>query len=330
LSKWLCGAPGQNMECPGFAIGQCQGGEADDCSGHDICPDQTWAAVQCSGDTDIGKGAPFWKYGHYGDHLTCGTTAVTGLCGSGTKSDCSGGSWFGIDCAANGVQVIPETCVWSYHGIHTDPGVYFTCPDDRPILTGACGSGSDTNCNGYFYASYCCAENATVKQVTGRWIAGPFSSGSQSVQLSFGTSSSHTTATTKQVGWAISETIKGGMTVGPSVAKESSSIAISASLSRSISSTDTKMFSQTMTTTYKTDLGAGLVWQWVYDSKFTHGSATTWGNALVATEGYYAPPCCLPGWFVNSKDPTGSCRKGTPDLCERHSSRRRHVSTVIV
>lgn len=308
---WKCGYYNTKMECDNFALGLCHSGTNPECSNSHGCGGKTYAAVQCSGDsTDVKKGASHWQFGSYGQHLSCASTtgsAATGACGGGMNPDCASGAYFGVDCSDNNVKVIEATCEWTYHGY----GTYFSCPSERPILAGSCSGGANPDCNGQYFATQCCSEHAGVKQVTGQWQAGRYSSGPQTITYSRGTTISHSTSTTATIGSEISTSVEAGCEVLGVGGKAT----ISSKISSSLATMDQDSFTQTKSSSYSTTVPAGQVWQWIYDSELTRGSATTLGQAIVSTKGTYDPPCCVPGQFADPKNPTGACHEGSPNLC---------------
>lgn len=300
------------MECDSFALGLCHSGTNPECSDKNGCGGDTYAAVECAGDTaDVRKGASHWLFGGYGEHLSCAGskgTAATGACGGGMNPDCADGKYFGIDCSDNNVEVAEGTCEWTYHGY----GEYFSCPADRPILAGSCSGGANPDCQGQYFATQCCSESTDVMKVTGSWTKGAYSSGPQTISYSKGTTISHTTATTATLGSSITASVEAGCEVEGVGEKES----ISSTISSSLAQMDQNSFSTSLTQGYSTTLPAGQVWQWVWDSELNRGSAHTLGKALVCTQGAYDRPCCLPGYFANATQPTGACHDGTPNLCK--------------
>ena len=113
----------------------------------------------------IGTVSAGWHYGYKGHKLDCPYGEImTGMCGSGYRPRCNGNkAYYGIHCSTIGDKTNKLTdCTrrWSNYGD------YATCPSDRPLAIGGCGSGSSGRCNGGddFNGINCCKkDNINIK-----------------------------------------------------------------------------------------------------------------------------------------------------------------------
>ena len=107
------------------------------------------------------KSSCVWVGGSYGQALTCDSGyMVTGVCGSGSKADCSG-FFHKIQCCP--VDTV-SGCTW-YDGSY---GVLINCPSGD-AASGICGSGRYGDCRvtgGNAYEGINCCE-MTTKTVSG-------------------------------------------------------------------------------------------------------------------------------------------------------------------
>jgi len=129
------------------------------------------------------------------------------------------------------------------------------------------------------------------------------SSGNMEIDYSYGTT--HTVECDDTNTWSQSVTEK--MTSDFKVDDFGTSTEVDTQTTTTVSETNKDVFTQTETVTYKYNFDPGYVWQWQWRTVDTDGESTSKTMFLVTTEGLYDPPCCIPGYFSDVTDPTGSC-----------------------
>eukprot|EP00967_Tisochrysis_lutea_P137162 scaffold245700_cov32-Tisochrysis_lutea.AAC.1 len=179
-------------------------------------------------------------------------------------------------------------------------------------------------------------------QVTGRWAflksfnAGTFDGFTQYTE-EIGTITSHEEQKSQEWISSVSSTISEGVSTSSSSSSEagigygafSFGIESTSSTSQSTSSSYSNVGTQQMaslateaiqttetTTTIDNFMGAGVLWQFIFDVEDQCGSATVLTKNIIATQGRFAPPCCLPGFHLDPGNVHGPCYEGTPCLCE--------------
>lgn len=157
-------------------------------------------------------------------------------------------------------------------------------------------------------------------KMSGQWVPVSESSGKQTVTFQQGVTRSYTVDDSFQWGAQATESVQTGFDVKMFSSQQTITGEVSSSVSVSYSNT----FSMTSAETFQYDFDAGTVWQWELRSDGPCGSTTVKGKDLVLTAGAFAPPCCVPNWFMNVSEPHGKCHadsKGTVyTLCDSGSS----------
>lgn len=143
-----------------------------------------------------------------------------------------------------------------------------------------------------------------IISVTGYWATGSFSSVPVQVTYSYGTT--HTTEVDDVNTWSqsVTKSMSGSFGV-------TSSIGISDEVDTQTTQAVSQGSSDVLTTSendsYTYSVVPGQVWQWTWLTVDTDGNSTSRTNDLVVTNGTYAVPCCIPGYFTDPTNPTGSC-----------------------
>ena len=153
----------------------------------------------------------------------------------------------------------------------------------------------------------------------GKWVAIDYSNGDQTISYSIGQSSSLSSSTTTASSWQNSITTS--VTAGFKADGASASVSVKASSSwaGSQSSTVSQASSQEKTSGYSVTLGAGVIWQYVYEvADYCHGDDSKWQlvtSNLVVTNSYDEEPCCLPGLALDVNNQHGACYSDSPCTC---------------
>merc|ERR1712232_1474920 len=82
-------------------------------------------------------------------------------------------------------------------------------------------------------------------------------------------------------------------------------VTVSHTTSYEFTESHTSTFAMSQKETYKTSLDAGVVWQ--FQVKDDCGTSTVHMKDFQVTSNIASPPCCLPGYFKDAKNPTGDC-----------------------
>lgn len=143
-------------------------------------------------------------------------------------------------------------------------------------------------------------------------MAGPYSSGAQTLTITYGATYSHEVANTTEFGSKVNAEISSGFNIFGLKGQAK----VGAEVSATVSSTFESTFSMSETKTYQDQFDAGQVWQWQFNVTTGCGAilgeADFTGQATVLTAGLFAPPCCLPGWAMDPTAQHGQCAPG-PD-----------------
>eukprot|EP01084_Bolivina_argentea_P078964 143303_1 len=170
--SFMCGRKGVFLDCnqTGIVVGECGSGTNADCGNNELCNfKEAWEGVECDYPELVPQNNGFitthWLCGMYGEYLECSTingSAVVGVCGSGTLSDCQKycdgvDGWHAILCADKKYfEVDYDHCFWEKATF----GVWLYCPQNY-IVTGHCGSAKYNDCGseqgiGMYHAIQCC------------------------------------------------------------------------------------------------------------------------------------------------------------------------------
>lgn len=143
-----------------------------------------------------------------------------------------------------------------------------------------------------------------IINVTGCWATGSFSSVPVQVTYSYGTT--HTSEIDNIDTWSQSVTKSMSASFGVT-----SSVGISDEVDTQTTTAVSQGTSDVLTTaendSYSYSVTPGQVWQWTWVTVDTDGTSTSLTNDLVVTNGTYDVPCCIPGYFTDPANPTGSC-----------------------
>mmetsp|Transcript_50925 Transcript_50925/g.65213 ORF Transcript_50925/g.65213 Transcript_50925/m.65213 type:complete len:266 (-) Transcript_50925:140-937(-) len=143
-----------------------------------------------------------------------------------------------------------------------------------------------------------------IISVTGYWQGIAESSGSLNIDISYGTTHTEEVDDTNTWGQSVTNSMSakfGVMNIFGLSAE------VDTQTTQTVSSTNKDVFTTTDTTTFQYSFDAGYVWQWFWNTVDTDGNSTSKTNYLATTAGAYAPPCCIPGYFTDVTNPTGSC-----------------------
>ena len=116
----------------------------------------------------------YWQGGKYGNYYTCQQNEVAvGVCGSGRRDDCPGGTYFMIECCDLGDTSVSD-CTTSYTKHYGEKQV---C-DSNKVLWGGCGSGAHLDCSTTGHDSNvdmtCCNKNLDIQSDSCVWKWGKY------------------------------------------------------------------------------------------------------------------------------------------------------------
>ena len=100
----------------------------------------------------------YWIAGGYGQYLSCGSnTVLTGLCTSGKNADCwHNGNWVYSKIYCSNAATNPNAVCGGWQGDNGNYGMFQSCSQYTPFLSGFCGSGRDRDCDGNYARGICC------------------------------------------------------------------------------------------------------------------------------------------------------------------------------
>jgi len=151
--------------------------------------------------------------------------------------------------------------------------------------------------------------------VKGYWHYNMSSNGPQYLKMTYGTTIQHSVANTQTYTESVTKSMSKGFSVEIEGEGETSSKSLSTTQSQEFASTDESIFSASSTLEQSWEFHAGIVWQWRYEIQWgTCG--TDYAHPLKFQQSLNVdhPPCCLPGHFLDPKDPQSACSSG-PRLC---------------
>lgn len=210
------------------------------------------------------------------------------------------------------------------------------CPMDLPPSTSATPScwgsplscvlkcSSDDDCplgakcveyQGYKNDKHCAFQQASdcywIGNIDGSWVSISSSSGQQTVRYEEGVTHVHSIRDSSSWGTTVTASTKAGFSAFGSYGSVSVTGTVSANVSHSYSDT----FTMSEKKTYTYNFGPGVVWQWKFNVHNGCGKAVASGHDLALTPNALAPPCCLPGMFLDIRNPVGGCLASTPRIC---------------
>jgi hypothetical protein len=143
-----------------------------------------------------------------------------------------------------------------------------------------------------------------VRGKIGRWIDVASSPGNQTMELSYGVDRSYEVESVAH--WGRSTTIS--LKLGFEYEGFKGQLKVSHTTSYDFTESHTSTFSMSQKETYTTSLDAGVVWQFQVTVEDDCGTSSVHMKDFQVTSNLVSPPCCLPGYFQDDKDPLGGCK----------------------